>query len=297
MGVVDLYVIRNGKRSDISLSQHLTKHDEYYCRVCDDRVRLVFKKNGSVHGRHTSIKNCKGVKKGISINCNGTQIKWGKNIIPGNNYYDISYEEGDLIELLIEKFVQNGYQRARNLPKIHLSSEDPPIFLSHPQLKNRDSPIPEFISIEELLGCYMPNPKIIILYQKGLEWLSKRQIFDIDLLRAIVLVHEVAHWISHFLKKPGLKEWKLEYYKNTDPFVHEGWAQLLTWWIVSKSSIVGKSSEDIKGVFKRLTDFQPPRYKIYKDFTHYREQKIIDSLEHLRILGKPAKLQDWKDVL
>ena len=56
MGVIDLYIIRNGKKIDIPLSQSLTKNDEYYCRVCNDRVRLVFKKNGNVHGRHTSIK-------------------------------------------------------------------------------------------------------------------------------------------------------------------------------------------------------------------------------------------------
>jgi hypothetical protein len=367
MGVTDLYVISNGKRSDISLSQDLTKNETYYCRVCDDQVILVFKKNNTAHGRHRTVKNCNGVKKGISIDSNRKEIKWGKNIIfkgcskssknirppllshpwheitgktiekvkgnisqakldnikklkgkklsskkelekklsnaglnkneisqiakntiPDHVFYNITDYEKYIIDLLMEKTRQGGYKSAK-LPKIYLSFEKPPIFLSDPRLEK--DYIPDFLPIEELLGCYIPGLKIVILYDIGLEWYSIKRNINKDCLRAVVLVHEIAHWISHLLPKRGITKWPLEFYNDTDINVHEGWAQLLTYWVVKEEG------GDIKNTFQKLNTNQPAPYKIYENFTKYWIEEIMDSLAHLRTLGRPAKLQDWQAVL
>ncbi len=185
----------------------------------------------------------------------------------------------------MRKTQQGGYKSAA-LPKIYLSFENPPIFISEPRLE--EGYMLDFLPIEELLGCYIPSLKIVILYDIGLEWYSTKRNVNKDLLRAVVLIHEIAHWISHLLPKRGIKEWPLKFYEDTDINVHEGWAQLLTYWVVDEVD------RDIENTFKKLNTNQPAPYKIYEHFTKYWIEEIMDSLAHLRTLGKPAELQDWK---
>ena len=52
---------------------------------------------------------------------------------------------------------------------------------------------PEVVSIEELLSCYIASPQQIILYAKGLGWLTRKKNIDEILLRAVVIVHEIGH--------------------------------------------------------------------------------------------------------
>jgi hypothetical protein len=97
--------------------------------------------------------------------------------------YALSDEEKDLVARLINLAVTSGYQRA-SLPKIVLSYEPPPLFVTNPELEDtererdlesnghsnvpRDAqrPRPEQISIEELLGCYIASDSKIVLWER-----------------------------------------------------------------------------------------------------------------------------------
>ncbi|MEO0297321.1 MAG: hypothetical protein ABIN23_07750, partial [candidate division WOR-3 bacterium] len=149
---------------------------------------------------------------------------------------------------------------------------------------------PETISIEEVLGCYVPNQKII-LYARGISWFARRYGIEENLLRMVVLLHEIGHWITHLLPKPGASSWPTEFFIETSEEVKEGWAQLITYWVVDE--IGGK----IKEIFEKLNNYQSYPYKRYKDFENIEEEKIIDSLKILRQLNKPATIEDWKRIV
>lgn len=164
----------------------------------------------------------------------------------------------------------------------------------------------KIISIEELLGVYIPSDKQIILYDRGIDWFAAEKNLDKILLRAVVLVHEIGHWVTHVLPKypkcksaflnfiaqlPGFLEWSLQKYIDTDNEVKEGWAQLITWWIVNN---VGG---ELKRTFEKLNQNQSSPYLVFKKYTGYDVKRVMDSLEKLRNLRRPAKLSDWDNVI
>jgi hypothetical protein len=162
--------------------------------------------------------------------------------------YRPTRDERELIARAMDKFIRNGYMISA-LPPIYLSFETPPLFVAYPELeeefekelreeeyipRNRDRRRPELISIEKVAGLYIPDDKYIILYKKGIQWWARKRNLDEDLLRGIVLLHEIGHWITHLLPKPGIPAWSTKLYKLTSDKVHEGWAQLITWWVVDE---------------------------------------------------------------
>jgi len=216
--------------------------------------------------------------------------------------YTPTCDERELIARVMDRARASGFRPAA-LPPIVLSFETPPFFVSYPELeddeeskdeqergevpRNRQRSRPETISIEEVLGCYRPDPRII-LYARGLRWYAKEKGIDEDLLRAVVLVHEVGHWVTHLLSKPGLPEWPLDLYKLTEEEVHEGWAQLITWWVADE--VRGK----IKKTFEELNKSQPAPYRVFEKFKSIPVNSVMASLERLRQLRLPARLSDWE---
>ena len=168
--------------------------------------------------------------------------------------------ERELIARLMEITGRSGYLPAA-LPPILLSSETPPLFVAYPELedewddrepdgnnrsedqvpRNRERRRPETVSIEELLGVYQPRQEQIIIYEKGIRWRGHR--LDEEWLFAVVLIHEIGHWITHVLPKPGVPAWATDLYVSADINVHEGWAQLMTWWVADQ---VGGQSNNSK---------------------------------------------------
>ncbi|MEO0115167.1 MAG: hypothetical protein ABIK93_06790 [candidate division WOR-3 bacterium] len=217
-------------------------------------------------------------------------------------------DEKELIARVMDKFRKRGYSSSP-LPEIYLSFEPPPVFVAYPELedelkeikeeqienpripRNRERGRPDTISIEELLGCYLPDYKIIIIYQKGLKWASKRYNFNEELLRGMVLIHEIGHWITHLLPKPNTPFWPTELYKLSSEEVTEGWAQLITWWVVNE---VGG---EIEKCFENLNKNQPRPYRVYEEFKSEPINSVIDSLEMLRQLHWPAGITDWKRLI
>ncbi len=218
-------------------------------------------------------------------------------------YTPTSYER-ELIARVFTITRQSGYRSAA-LPPIFLSFEAPPIFVAYPELEedletdfveNQEGNIiqreerqrPDTISIEELLGLYIPNDAHIILFARGIHWHANKYNVSEEMLRAVVLVHEIGHWVTHLLPKPGIPEWPLELYSLTDESVHEGWAQLITWWVVDK---VGG---ELKRTFDDLNNGQRAAYHVYKKFQTKKVKSVMDSLEILRQLRSPARIEDWE---
>jgi len=215
--------------------------------------------------------------------------------------YTPNRDERELIARVMSIARVSSYKSAP-LPQIFLSFEAPPIFVAYPELeenseKQRDTrehsipreerSRPETISIEEALGCYVPNPRIV-LYARGLRWFASRNGLAEEMLRAVVLVHEIGHWVTHLLPKPGIPEWTLELYKLTEDDVHEGWAHLITWWVVEK---VGG---EIDRTFHELNKWQSAPYRVYEKFKARTRQSVMASLEALRQLRWPARVGDWE---
>ena len=148
---------------------------------------------------------------------------------------------------------------------------------------------PETISIEELLGVYRPRHEQIVIYERGITWLRNR--YDHEWLRAVVLIHEIGHWIAHALPKPGTPTWATDLYVLGDIDVHEGWAQLMTSWIAKR---VGG---EFMATFEELNRNQSPPYHVFKQFQDEPTDGVMASLEKLRLLQWPARLQDWRKAM
>ncbi|MEM5812036.1 MAG: hypothetical protein QXG91_04865 [Candidatus Aenigmatarchaeota archaeon] len=223
--------------------------------------------------------------------------------------YDLNRDEKELIARAIDKFRRNGYSTAP-LPKIYLSYETPPLFVAYPELedeleeigrrerkeepvipRNRERGRPETISIEEVLGCYVPAQQKIILYARGINWFAKKYGIEENLLRMVVLLHEIGHWITHLLPKPDVSSWPTEFFIETSEEVTEGWAQLITYWVVDE--IGGK----IKNVFEKLNRCQSSIYHVYRNFIGENIDSVIGSLKELRKLNRPATLDDWEGIV
>lgn len=235
----------------------------------------------------------------------------GSNINLRLLYQPTPYER-ELIAYLINFFKQERF-KIIPLPDICLSYETPPLFLHYPELEpsieeflksesnrdNKDNKIktrqnytnirPEVISIEEVLGLYCPTPHPhIILYQKGIYWVSCDFDINIDQLRAVVLIHEIGHWIMHQLPHPIARQYDTELFKYTAEDLHECWAQLLTAWVAEN-----KSFESFNDAFVKLNLHQRSAYKKFSDYLGYEKKDIIDSLIKLRAADFPASLNDW----
>ena len=223
--------------------------------------------------------------------------------------YVLNSNERELVARLLEITRASGYLPAA-LPPILASSETPPIFVAYPDLEaddadddrheqyedredrvptNRERGRPETISIEELLGVYQPRHEQIVIYERGISW--RRNRYDHDWLRTVVLIHEISHWIAHALPKPGSPSWPTDLFVLADVDVHEGWAQLMTWWIAKQ--VGGK----FMATFNELNRNQSPPYHVFRQFDSERKESVMASLEKLRLLAWPARLQDLRDVM
>lgn len=220
--------------------------------------------------------------------------------------YSPGADERELIARLLAKAIDQGYSPAA-LPPIYVSTEVPPLFVAYPELEqknpsrweehehrvppNRDRRTPETMDIEQVLGVYQPRQQQIIIYARGIEWCAEKLQLDGEWLFAVVLIHELSHWLTHQLPRPGIPAWPTELYMLAETDLHEGWAQLMTWWVASE---LGGS---FLTTFKTLNRRQSPPYLVYEEFINLPESNVMASLEKLRLLHWPARLEDWKSLL
>ena len=145
----------------------------------------------------------------------------------------------------------------------------------------------ELTSIDEVLGAYRPQREQIVIFERGIQWLG-RQGFDEEWLHSVVLIHEIAHWMTHMLPKPGIPSWNTEHYVLSSKEVHEGWAQLMTSWVARR--VAGEFAR----TFEDLNAKQAPVYRIFENFKEEPEDGVMSSLEELRLLPRPASVRDWE---
>ena len=65
---------------------------------------------------------------------------------------------------------------------------------------------------------------------------------------------------TNFLK-PGVPTWPTDLYGSSEERnVHEGWAQLITWWIADQVD------GEFKRTFEKLNKMQSPPYRVFEQF-------------------------------
>jgi len=212
-----------------------------------------------------------------------------------------------------------------NLPTVEISYDTPPFFATNPKeweniegniniqggkrerisefepREKNDSNYRKYIDeglfdVEKLLGVYIARENKIILYERGIQWSAKTLSCDVNALREKVFIHELAHWATHQLPLLHTEIWPLKHYENTERNVHEGLAQLLCYWTIESLPEPYYRQECIDA-FKKLNQNQTPPYHVYKQFLNYSKPRIIDSIDRMRDLDRPATLNDWKNIV
>lgn len=82
-----------------------------------------------------------------------------------------------------------------------------------------------------------------------------------DALVGIVTVHELVHWLMHYV----IGFVPLRYVSENEIFFHEGFAQLFTWLTIR--DLDGQEGKLIQAIFGWLAKGQPEAYRKYEDFT------------------------------
>jgi len=214
-------------------------------------------------------------------------------------HYKQNGEGKHLVDLLLEMAAEYDFC-SDEMPTILHSNETPPLFIEFPELekidkngepRNQDIKQPETISIEEVLGCYIASQRTIVLFDRGIDWCVKKNRFSRSTLENIVLIHELAHWLTHRMPGRSTRNWNLDLFNRTETAVHEGLAQLFTWWIAEKTG------GEFKEAFERLNSHQSAPYHVFEQYKQYHIHTILISLEELRKLPTPATLQDWEEAM
>lgn len=222
-----------------------------------------------------------------------------KSAVVRRTKFKLSNECIFLKNRLLEKVANLDFS-PDDLPTILHSNETPPIFVEYPDMENirrneeskeQKTEFPDTFTIEELLGCYFADQRTIVIFDRGIDWCVKNKHFAKSTLENVVLIHELAHWITHRLPGKTTSNWDLDLFNRTETNVHEGFAQLFTYWIA------GEVRGEFKDTFEKLNLNQSSKYHVFKQFTAEEPSEILDSLEALRKLSAPATLEDWKDAL
>ena len=187
----------------------------------------------------------------------------------------------------LKKILKNHFLSLKTLPTTLISYETPPSFKAE-----RVSLKENQLNIEGLLGCYYPSTQEIHLYEIGIQWCANRLQMDADILREIVLIHELGHYIQHKMPCYKTKEWDDQLYNASysPKDLQEGWAQLMDAWVVEDES-------EYRDVFYSLVECQSKPYHTFYRYKGYPHDKILESLDGLRQLGRPATTKDWDDIL
>ena len=148
-------------------------------------------------------------------------------------------------------------------------------------------------SFSPLFECPKQAPQILI-YERGIKYCAKETGLSEDILRQIIIIHELSHWAVHRLQDTKGNIWENELFDSTHKDVHEGWAQLLTYWALDYL----KDTESME-VFEKLNKNQSSSYQKYKEILSRcnDKEKILDSLISLRIIKSGASFEDWLNLL
>ena len=204
----------------------------------------------------------------------------------GHLKHPYDYSESVLLKKL-QDILSGANLTLGEMPDVYITNELPRSFKL---VDNHDEG--DLFDTENLLGYYIPEKQEINLMELGIQWCAKELNIDVDLLREIVFIHELGHYMQHKMPCYQTQEWKYDLYiRSYTPIdLQEGWAQLMAAWVV-------KDKKDYSHVFQSLIAVQSAPYHVFKDYERYPYRRILNSLDGLRQLGRPAKITDWETFL
>jgi hypothetical protein len=149
--------------------------------------------------------------------------------------------------------------------------------------------------IIDIFGAYFPVFNIIVIDVKKITKIANSIIWkkgnffhlNFSALYELVLRHEIGHWISHemLINSKHLND---ELYINLPTEIHEFWAQIIAYKLLSSNRINQRFMDF-------FADQQPKEYQTYKDFKHLSDKGLsklflkrneITSIDKLRNLLK-----------
>ena len=204
----------------------------------------------------------------------------------GHFKHPYDYSESVLLKKL-QDILSGANLTLGEMPDVYITYELPRSFKL---VDNHDGG--DLFDTENLLGYYIPAKQEINLVELGIQWCAKELNIDVDLLSEIVFIHELGHYMQHKMPCYQTQEWKDDLYiRSYTPIdLQEGWAQLMAAWVV-------KDKKDYSHVFQSLIAVQSAPYHVFKDYERDPYRRILNSLDGLRQLGRPAKITDWETFL
>jgi hypothetical protein len=225
------------------------------------------------------------------------------------------------------------------LPPIRLSLDEPPAL----RFMNEDQGL---LDTDRLLGEYDPGGHgEVVIYERGLRHCSQSLDLPVLALRELCLAHELAHWISDQipLSRPTIISHQERWYglrlvdgadgktsclpsrlEKTEKNVHEGWAQLLTYYTLTMaynshghyktyldhprgkgdvSDPYYKNNKDewpgYLYAFLELNGHQSSPYRVWKEILDLGKtpREVIETLPELRVADPGATMALWRSLL
>ncbi len=208
--------------------------------------------------------------------------------------YQFSRFELDLMERLAEKFTKYNNFGFNRWPKIYWGNDsnyDNTAGNNQPTrlMENYD---PNFQI--DLLGAYIRSGEeegIIELYENRIfnsaERISKYLGMEFektfDWLRAIVLLHELGHWFTHWciMERPYLLRPKYKILSE-DKYITETMAQLSVIWACK--GLTNSRIKNLLSIMDFLADRQPPPYYQYKNMGKNQSKIATIQKRYLKLL-------------
>ena len=207
---------------------------------------------------------------------------------------------------LLDHFYSAGWKLIKNEDPFFTKYEWPDIklsksiirFLDDDQDKHHD-----FRFAIELLGCYQPENDCteegtVILFYEKIKEAAEHYIIEtgsttalekvIDRLTTIVLIHELVHWLMHYVNAGDCSKSPvgIRYKKFDELEFHEGFAEIFTHWFTQNKGGI------YKDIFDWLSRNQPPQYRAYTKLL----DKRVKTPSHAITLLSICKLFDIQSL-
>lgn len=139
-------------------------------------------------------------------------------------------------------------------------------------------------SVWDILGIYKPENYQIVLYSKAIEYTAKRLSVSFDILRTLVLIHEIGHAVSHIAYIESEKEiWK-EFHDMKSEVLEAIAQHFLVLCIRSFKN------QDYKTTFEKLEKYQPTIYHGWQKLPPYTYENFHVILRDTRIRNYQSQL-------
>lgn len=150
---------------------------------------------------------------------------------------------------------------------------------------------------DNILGYYVAEEKTIVLLEQGISQCSNSIGVNKQILRSVVLAHELGHYITHAHESFNTLCYDTDLFNKSSADVLESFAQIFTVWATMLSS-------EYRKVFDTLLRYQSGPYQVFMDKKYcsdygglYSQKQLLESLDGLRLLSVPATCEEWDKCL